>query len=113
MLRLKENCPPRETEDRQAKRQQVELCGLLDRCTQILRNDRLVLRQRIKEGDPELVTLFRRHRKDRDLSKLQAQLRRVLAYRKHQAKYDHLSRIKESLLEHSLSRAVLLQRPTV
>jgi hypothetical protein len=55
---------------------------------EILREDRLTLRQKVKARDQSLLDLLRQHRRAKDLQRLQVTLRKMLARDKLEAKYQ-------------------------
>ncbi|EAR99354.3 hypothetical protein TTHERM_00131220 (macronuclear) [Tetrahymena thermophila SB210] len=62
-----------------SKHEQMELLNLLDKCTQIMKDDRLNLRNLIKDGQgQELEEIILKHKKKQDIQNLTLDLRKYL-----------------------------------
>ena len=73
---------------------------MLDQCKQILREDKIFIRNKIKENDFETINIFRKHRKPaNDLQTLQIQLRKHVTNLKSRSKNEQLMKYKENLCE--------------
>ncbi|KAL4460252.1 hypothetical protein ABPG74_000003 [Tetrahymena malaccensis] len=62
----------------QNKHQKIELITLLDKCTQICKDDRLILRNLVKENDLEVIQLLFKHKRNTDMLILQSNLRKIV-----------------------------------
>ncbi|EAR83302.2 EF hand protein (macronuclear) [Tetrahymena thermophila SB210] len=62
----------------QNKHQKIELITLLDKCTQICKDDRLILRNMVKENDSEVIQLLFKHKRNTDMLILQSNLRKIV-----------------------------------
>ena len=80
------------------RHEEMQLIGVLDKCTQILREDRIQIRNRIKEGDPEVLSFFK-PLKQINMQQLQINLRKYLNQAKANIKMQQLIKFKENHLE--------------
>ncbi|KAL4507297.1 hypothetical protein ABPG72_002090 [Tetrahymena utriculariae] len=62
----------------QNKHQKIELITLLDKCTQICKDDRLILRNLVKENHSEVIQLLFKHKRNTDMLILQSNLRKIV-----------------------------------
>ncbi|CAD8064625.1 unnamed protein product [Paramecium sonneborni] len=60
------------------KHDNAELLAIIDRCAQIMKEDRLTLRQMIKDNNTEIISLVTTYKKKNDLRLLQQELRKLL-----------------------------------
>lgn len=94
------------------RHEEMQLIGILDKCTrtleansEILREDRIHIRNRIKEGDTEVLGFFRplknisKNSNDADMQQLQINLRKYLNQVKANLKMQQLIKFKENHLE--------------
>ena len=96
-------------DQKQHRREEIHLLNILDRCTrkfrdysEILRDDRIWIRNRVKEMDPDILAIFRKTKKvgsgarmnESELHQLQVNLRKHVNRVKEKHKQEQLVRFK-------------------
>ncbi|CAK94967.1 unnamed protein product (macronuclear) [Paramecium tetraurelia] len=64
------------------KNEQLETIQAIEKCTKIMKEDRLQLRQMVKDENVKLIELIAKHKKKNDLNDLQQELRKFLKEKK-------------------------------
>ncbi|CAD8103465.1 unnamed protein product [Paramecium sonneborni] len=64
------------------KNEQLDTIQIIDKCTKIMKEDRLQLRQMVKDENLKLIELITKHKKKNDLNDLQSELRKFLKDKK-------------------------------
>lgn len=99
-------------DQKQQRREEIHLLTILDKCTrtltadsEILRDDRIWIRNRVKEMDPDILAIFRKSKRvsngarmnESELHQLQVNLRKHVNRVKEKHKQEQLVRFKENL----------------